>query len=292
MEEPSPRPKRQIPTFLMVIVPLLTIGIAVAALVVAWRSSRSGEPEPTPTGAATAEVSSQAFVGCTDCHNDLDKVFKDGVVTDLLYRHEKHFAKGVSECAVCHPATTHEPDQTNKPTMSRCFICHGLGEEAIAPGECTTCHPEGMREKPTSHRSDDWVTENHARAALKERFDCLTCHEQATCDSCHGLEMPHEELFKQETHPLIYFEDPQVCERCHPQPRHRRDTCDTCHHPSGPKDTPWVRFHPTAVKDLSTGGCFGCHSDRTCATCHSKGIEDLSADEELLAGSPAPTPSG
>ena len=291
MENPKPKAKRQIPLWLMVVVPLVTVGLALVAVAVAWRSSDPDESTRSPIPDPSIQVTSQAFLSCTDCHEDLDKVFKDGLVPQLLYTHEMHFGKGVSECAVCHPANTHEPDKINKPTMSRCFICHGLSEEAIAPGSCDTCHPPGMRQNPTSHLADDWVPLAHSEAALEDRFECLTCHEQATCDSCHGLEMPHEDFFIEDTHPLVYFEDPRLCENCHAQPTDRRDFCDTCHHPEGPKDVAWIQYHPTEVRDSGGQTCFECHAVETCAVCHRRGVEDLSADEALLAPSPAMTPS-
>src|SRR3990170_2745918 len=291
MENPKPKAKRQIPLWLMVVVPLVTVGLALVAVAVAWRSSDPDESTRSPIPDPSIQVTSQAFLSCTDCHEDLDKVFKDGLVPQLLYTHEMHFGKGVSECAVCHPANTHEPDKINKPTMSRCFICHGLSEEAIAPGSCDTCHPPGMRQKPTSPLADDWVPLAHSEAALEDRFECLTCHEQATCDSCHGLEMPHEDFFIEDTHPLVYFEDPRLCENCHAQPTDRRDFCDTCHHPEGPKDVAWIQYHPTVVRDSGGQTCFECHAVQTCAVCHRRGVEDLSADEALLAPSPAVTPS-
>jgi RecJ-like exonuclease len=175
--------------------------------------------------------------------------------------------------------------------MSRCFICHGLGTNAIAPGQCETCHPPGMRQEPETHLASNWVPVAHSKAALEDRFECLTCHEQATCNSCHGLEMPHDDTFKEQTHPLVFFENPRLCENCHAQPVDQRDFCDTCHHPEGPKDVAWRAFHPTAVTELGAGTCFQCHSDQTCRTCHTKGVEDLSADEALLTTGPS-GPSG
>jgi hypothetical protein len=288
MEQPKPR--RPIPRVLMVLVPLVTLGLALIAVGVAWRSGRPEQPAPSPDAVGEVQVASEAFLGCTDCHGDLDKVFKQGGVPNLLYRHAVHFDKGVSDCSVCHPANTHEPDKINRPTMSRCFICHGLEKNAIAPGACTTCHPKDMSQIPSSHLEDGWLPAGHAEAALEDNFECLTCHEQATCDSCHRLEMPHEEAFTEETHPVVYFEDPQLCANCHPQPVDRPDDCDTCHHSEGPEDAPWVEFHPTAVKDLGAGTCFQCHADQTCRTCHGKGIEDISADQALFTAAPPVTP--
>lgn len=288
----QPKPKRQIPVALMVIVPVVTVGLALVAVAVAWRSSDPAEVAGSPSATPEVQITSEAFLGCPDCHKDLDKVFKEGLVPQLLYTHEMHFGKGVSECAVCHPANAHEPDRINKPTMSRCFICHGLGKEAIAPGACDTCHPPGMRQKPSSHLAADWVPTAHSEAALEDRFECLTCHEQQTCDSCHGLEMPHEDFFIEDTHPLVYFEDPQVCENCHAMPTDRRDFCDRCHHPEGPDDTAWIRYHPTEVRESGGQECFECHAVETCASCHRRGVEDLSADEAALTPTPEVSPSG
>jgi hypothetical protein len=287
----DPKPRRQIPKVAMLVVPLVTLGLAITVVSLAWRSSRvqQNDPSAAATGPVPTEIGNAIFLACTDCHQDLDKVFKQGGVTNLLYRHEKHFAEGVSECAVCHPANTHEPDTINTPSMSRCFICHGLGPDAIAPGICSTCHPSGMPKQPESHLSDTWASKDHPAEAKEDRFQCLTCHEQKTCDSCHGLPIPHPDGWKEQAHAASYFDDPGVCTKCHPTRAASsgsaptgRTTCDTCHHPSGPEDTLWLRFHPQVVKSDGASTCFTCHATDTCATCHKTGTFDPSADQQLF----------
>jgi hypothetical protein len=275
----------------MIAVPILTIGLAVVAVGVAWRSSNANDvaASSTPSDLPTQEVSAELFLQCTDCHSDLDKVFKEGG-SDLLYRHQKHFATGVSECSACHPADTHEPDKINKPTMTRCFICHGLTKTAIAPGDCTTCHPPGSPRQPESHLDPTWVTKQHPKQALDDRFQCLTCHTEQSCEACHGLELPHPARWEDTLHAQTYYEDPSVCERCHalastsgeiagPDPR---SLCDSCHHPEGPDSKAWVDYHFNVVYDKGASTCFQCHSPDTCATCHRTGKLDVSADRQLF----------
>lgn len=281
--------KRRIPAWLMVAVPVFTVGLALVAVAFAWRSGGATDPEEgqDPTSPATVEVSSELFLGCTDCHGDLDRVFKTGG-SDLLYRHKKHFAIGVSECSACHPAKTHEADKINLPTMTRCFICHGLTKTAIAPGGCTTCHPEGSARQPESHLRSTWVAQDHQGEALDDRFQCLTCHTEQTCAQCHGVELPHPRGWEQAPHVDAYFEDSALCERCHqviatapPEANlPARSLCDSCHHPEGPKDTTWLKYHFNVIYDRGATACFQCHATDTCATCHRTGQLDLTADEE------------
>jgi hypothetical protein len=286
----------------MVVVPLVTIGLAIVAVSVAWRSSKTNqEASASSTTPATQEVSADVFLGCTNCHTNLDKVFQTGR-SDLLYRHKTHFATGVSECSACHPADTHEPDKINRPKMTNCFICHGQSRTAIAPGTCITCHPAGSPRQPASHLDATWVTKEHSKQALADRFQCLTCHTEQTCQACHGVQLPHPEQWAQTLHAQTYFEDPSVCEKCHqvagtaPPGANLppRSLCDSCHHPQGPKETTWIQYHRKVVFREGAIACFQCHATDTCATCHRTGQLDLTADEqhflENQSGSASPAP--
>jgi hypothetical protein len=287
----GPRPRRRVPRIARIGVPVLALGLVLALVAVAWRSNQAVRVEQSrsPEVLPSVQTASDSFVGCTDCHGDLDKVFASGGAPNLLFTHAKHFAKGVSDCSVCHAADTHVQDKINKPTMSRCFLCHGASKDAIAPGACSTCHPAGAPTKPASHEDPKWVPSGHSKAALVDRFECLTCHAQSFCSSCHGLPLPHPSDWDT-THPGVFFKDPATCERCHPitEPQ-SRDFCDTCHHPQGPERIPWRQYHPTAVKDGTAMNCFQCHSELTCSGCHVRGVLDLSHDETKFFASPAPT---
>lgn len=267
------------------------IALASVAFIVnlAWKSGE--DKKQVAAGSPSIPLdnpggSTAVFLTCTDCHSDLDKVFKEGGNRLLTYTHDMHFKKGVSDCANCHPANTHEPDKINKPTMGRCFVCHGRGKAAIAPGSCETCHPPGSSAMPVSHTQGDWLR-LHPEQALADPFECATCHEQKFCQSCHGLDMPHPTDWQGQAHIQAYFTDGvSTCQNCHgfattvqaESAETGRDFCDKCHHDWGSKDRPWIKVHPEVVKDAEAGACFKCHDPVTCATCHLHRVEDLSAD--------------
>ena len=229
-----------------------------------------------------------AFLGCSDCHEDLDRSLEGN--PELVFRHGKHFRTGISDCASCHPANTHEPDRTNLPKMVTCYMCHGRGEEARAPGACKTCHPASIAAATAAHDEPMWVEELHAaEVRVSAGFDCAACHEERDCTSCHGLPMPHPPTFDHALHVDSYFEDPAVCETCHQVPPptvdeqlaiRGRDDCDECHHPQGSSDEPWVSAHPVTVTARGADTCFQCHAPDTCATCHRSDVLDLTADQQ------------
>lgn len=290
-EELGPRPLRgrrlgsamAVPAVLLIVVTLLAIGMLRG-------EERAPRPTPVPiTPAATT------FLFCSDCHADLDRGLRAGAHPILRFTHERHFAIGVSDCAACHVANTHEPDRTNRPTMVTCFQCHSLERGARAPGDCALCHPKDLNPEPRSHLAADWVSARHPDAALANTFDCATCHEQSFCRSCHGLELPHPSGFDERPHAELFFEDPALCDRCHPRaPLIERDACDRCHHPQGPESSTWIAWHPQVVRNRGAATCFQCHADQTCRICHRQGPErftndDLAADRALLLASPSPS---
>lgn len=260
-------------------------GIFAAVVALGLLNLNDGSDEPSPTredraGTLAEETSGQPFLGCTDCHQDLDEGLRGGQRPDLLYTHEEHFLTGVADCSACHPAQTHVGETIRKPTMGRCFSCHGTADTAMASGACTTCHPPGLRNKPPSHSTPDWASGAHAQPALEDHSECLACHNtEGFCTSCHGIEMPHAQDWAKTPHIEAFFDlGVATCERCHPRSPEIRDSCDSCHHPFGPDDAGWRTFHPTALRRFDAGGCFDCHAPATCAACHERGRETFEND--------------
>jgi hypothetical protein len=271
------------------------LAIVVALIGIGMLRDREPKAEPTPIPAAIPAAST--FLYCSDCHADLDKSFKAGEHPTLLFTHDMHFGIGVSDCAACHVANTHEPDRINRPTMVTCYQCHTLEEDARAPGECSLCHPADMDPEPETHLAANWTSVLHPEAAKENPFDCATCHQQQFCNSCHGLQLPHPDDFEGTEHAELFFEDPELCDTCHPrEPLVEREECDTCHHPQGPERSTWIDWHPNVVKDQGAETCFQCHATDTCRTCHRQGPEDftnedLAADEALLTASSTSSPA-
>lgn len=300
-EEGSRKPRRwgaamAVPAVLTIVVALLLVGMF---------RQEDEQTQPTPVPVVPA---ANTFLYCSDCHADLDKLFNAGERPTLLFTHDQHFGIGVSDCAACHAANTHEPDRINRPTMVTCYQCHTLEEGARAPGECSLCHPANMDPEPETHLAANWLSARHPEAAIANPFDCATCHEQEFCNECHGLELPHPDGFDERPHAELFFEDPSLCDTCHPRaPLVERDACDTCHHPQGPESSTWISWHPDVVAQRGAETCFQCHATDTCRACHRQGPEnftneDLEADEAQLTGgitpgvtttpsAPSPSPS-
>lgn len=277
----EPRRRKAISRSVSVGAALVALGVVLFVLFAGRSSRRAGPPARADRETVVLEGTQGAFPACSDCHQDLDRRLRRGKVENLTYTHEEHFATGAADCAACHPNVTHGPDKLALPTMGRCFECHGLGESATASGECSTCHPPDMRQEPASHRASGWALHEHARHAVEEKSECLTCHNtEEFCTSCHGVEMPHQEDWKQTPHVAAFFDEgASVCENCHMRGPDIPDSCDSCHHPEGSEAVAWPKYHPKVVKRQGGDQCMECHAPVTCASCHVSGRETFRADK-------------
>lgn len=120
---------------------------------------------------------------CYPCHQNLDG-FKN---PNLVFNHSIHFQRGIG-CRACHLEFPHQPGKIIKPTMERCFICHGLshGKQGLmAPSDCKTCHPKEFNLIPLSH-TEPWIASLHKNEDPKTLGSCLMCHKQEECAACHS----------------------------------------------------------------------------------------------------------
>jgi hypothetical protein len=208
-------------------------------------------------GAPADGVSGSASnAACLSCHGRAISRTVTGASLGLRMSHTAPLAQGMT-CVECHRATGHTGKRISI-TMNVCLPCH---DGKRAPSTCGTCHVKD----PQLARATDGVVYPKLEVANR---DCGGCHtDQRTCDSCHGIRMPHSDEFKAGGHAKpAAFDGKKACFRCH-----QTWECDKCHMPfaSGhPID--WKTQH---AKAPSTSGC-GCHSARTgstkpfCATCH------------------------
>ena len=210
-----------------------------------------GVPQVGDEPACTTCHSEEQF--CAACHG-LDMPHPE----DFAERHaEAFFDKGDDACNTCHA-----PDV-------------GSG----ARSDCDTCH------HPAGNVGDPWLTAHPDVVNVDGEGSCSSCHQQTEfCTACHGFEMPHPDEWAATDHAISFFEGPvDGCSVCHGAvgSESTRTECDTCHHPGGNLDDPWIIAHPDASSgELAT--CFSCHSPTTCARCHIDGVKDLTADWALL----------
>lgn len=225
------------------------------------------------------EAHSSRDIQCTVCHNRL--------------AHVEDFELTLSD------PNTGEPNQPHDDfmTMDACFRCHV--QEGNGPtGRCAACHTPELELMPDTHRVDNFVrhpgpeTAEHAAQArdqwssteaaddevvgkvagfelrrLETVDTCGTCHAQAFCTDCHGVDIPHPDDFT-ETHPAVAEQAPDSCAQCHLVDAAGMNECSECHHQAGNPSLEWLPQHSDVVGRDGAQPCFDCHDPRFCANCH------------------------
>lgn len=256
---------------------------------------------------------------CTQCHSLENR--RVDTSAGLIMNHDVHAANEV-RCTSCHNRVAHpEEDITlvlegdkkheNWLGMDACFRCHGLEQDAAAPGTCSACHPAEFDLVPGTHDTPNWYAEfgdssGHAAAASEEAArvtaaetwaggltqvkheegvmtpgyeqtvnTCYTCHEKQFCTNCHGVEMPHTAEFATD-HGEAGLANPASCAKCHARSETEAQGdafCNACHHPASTPDRPWLDQHYVPVREQGVDQCLDCHSPRYCSVCHVDGAE-------------------
>lgn len=179
--------------------------------------------------------------------------------------------KGAQGCANCH-------------TQASCRSCHigAKGEGAIAqlsPPATLASQRVTIGVAPSRkavHPRD--FAKAHKSTAASGRLDCLGCHEQRQCTSCHegsGSRRYHAANFVGR-HASDAYGQEQNCSSCH-----RTETfCRSCHQQTGVTVSGartgavhtgqplWLLQHGQAARQGLTG-CTSCHQQRDCLACHS-----------------------
>lgn len=200
---------------------------------------------------------------CLQCHSPNRKATSG---FRILIDHVAH-AKRNGSCVSCHVRTAHPVGTRGAALslMSACFACHGSPAQPKASADCALCHPKGYEPRPASHRAKAW-TARHGKVARADLKQCEMCHAKATCDACHGVEMPHPMGWAKTGHAAVARQDSRVCERCHGgQP----NLCTMCHHQAfDPKKGTWLEQHSADAAASGVAFCLDCHTPLDCVRCH------------------------
>jgi len=209
--------------------------------------------QDTPPGAATVMRAHR----CLECHGDiLDATIS---VQDVGVRmsHAEPIDAGMT-CSDCHAISVHG-SQPRPVSMSECLRCH---DSQVASAECSTCH---MGDPADSVRASRRMIVTEVKLPPME--DCGGCHDQESCDACHGLRLPHSRAFVEGEHaPQAAFDRKTLCWRCHAE-----EDCGACHNSwltHGPDfDVEHQRYPRGATCDT----CHHWHEGSFCARCHGPG---------------------
>jgi hypothetical protein len=151
--------------------------------------------------------------------------------------------------------------------MEPCMRCH---DQQTASAECSYCH-----EKDISYAL-------RSRTVLEPQvqvvdLSCGGCHSQEPCDACHGIRMPHTAEFKGLGHARegvedLWYNNLEVCKRCHTDTRR---PCIRCHTGPFPGHPPNYMRESHGVVDPYNNGCDQCHwktawirGRNFCGVCH------------------------
>lgn len=248
---------------------------------------------------------------CETCHVGFDHTAQktppkvDFPAPNLIFNHKVHIDRKI-ECKSCHGTMTDLALATRQqlPKMETCLTCH---DGHYASEDCTTCHlkaPSGRLQlafasgtlrpaqgNPLGMDHGPRFEFNHGARASVSRSECLACHAESYCESCHdSMQKPlsvHPNDFIT-LHPLQARVNATNCESCH----RYQSFCAACHERAGvgqsadPMFKPRnVRVHPDYATWVTTLGpehhgiaasrnmqqCIACHREESCMQCHASG---------------------
>ena len=120
--------------------------------------------------------------GCGQCHR---AIYNRRIVSKSIRVSHAEFLSAGYLCIDCHGSIAHgDGAGVSRPTMDKCATCHD-GRRATA--DCSSCHAKDVGvavRRPT---------DDYPKAPLSSA-DCSGCHEMASCNACHGIEMPSTQL--------------------------------------------------------------------------------------------------
>lgn len=203
---------------------------------------------------------------CAGCHED--------ILTGVFVNEERgvrvSHAEPLEARALCSDCHTPRPGTgvINRYTvgMDPCMRCH---DQEVASAECSFCHT-----KDVGHAVQTAGTFKPQRH--DQKIDCGGCHDQRTCDACHGMRMPHSIDFMGAGHARagvedIWFNEGKLCSRCHTDTRR---PCTKCHNTMPSHGVDYMpEGHQSA--DPNNNGCDQCHGKNAwivgrnyCGLCH------------------------
>lgn len=203
---------------------------------------------------------------CRKCHA---KVATGTIIIrkqELRVSHMEPLKAG-ARCLDCHELNDQGEIAERNRGMTTCLRCH---DGKHAKNACAQCHLGD----PSAAIRDDEKDMVFSAEILVPDYRCGGCHgDQAKCDKCHGLRMPHNEAFKKVKHAKFgAFDRKATCFKvCHTVSQ-----CNKCHgfnpgaRVSGHAPD-WIRMHGYGRSMDSACACHSPENDPKrpfCPICH------------------------
>lgn len=220
-------------------------------------------------GAPSIRMSDSA---CRSCHASTVRAAEPTVARGLRILHSACAAEG--SCISCHSVEGHAgATRTPKaPSMGECVSCHTDQGASIT---CESCHTAGYERDDllagpfrVTH-GENWK-QTHGMGDLRQ---CVLCHEQDKCASCHGPGVPHPADFGT-THGATSLAPDADCLSCH-----RTEFCSDCHGIEMPHEPEFLPQHSALTTGLTDERCLRCHTAEDCVRCHVRHIHPGGASE-------------
>ncbi len=218
-------------------------------------------PTQSEIGPGMAEVPSSR---CLKCHPPA-KLPTEITYHLLRHTHRRHLDRG-AQCTDCHSNLVHggKAPFKNTPSMSSCLKCH---DGKKAPNRCGLCHVQLGEIRPALY-NPAWVTRHKENIAVTGKENCVRCHGQDFCQSCHKIARPHADNWVT-AHQKLKPTEVKACATCHP-PRGdlpQADFCTECHTARRAHGPNWIQDHPQQFQK-EPDACGHCHQQEFCKDCH------------------------
>lgn len=190
---------------------------------------------------------------CESCHHDGIAGTTISEQKAVRISHREPIEAG-AECLDCHRISDGVVGvYTTK--MVPCLRCHD-GVQVSA--ECSFCHTGDVALAITGRSQPSTATAERQ----VPNPDCGGCHTQETCDSCHGIRLPHSQEFMAFAHARpgvedLWYNSGRTCGKCH---NDENRPCTQCHKARFlSHGTDFQRYHSAGSVDGL--GCDNCHAE-------------------------------
>jgi nitrate/TMAO reductase-like tetraheme cytochrome c subunit len=221
-----------------------------------------GDAVDTVTGNSTKSGVVQDGT-CLSCHQKVrdDKPFVRG---GLRMSHAGLIDTGY-RCVECHSDVAHAAPAA-RPSGIRMSLCARCHNNVKTSGACNLCHVDSRTPDKARLGDPEW-SKTHGRDwktlhGMGDLSTCTLCHDSKKCQGCHGIPLPHPEIFIK-THGKDSLQPSATCLTCHKQ-----SFCDNCHAMPMPHPKGFLPKHPAYANSTNDPRCLRCHPSDSCSDCH------------------------